>query len=303
LLSVRQKIELTVDTDRCERCGDCEEACPSGVFSWRGDELDVHHPGRCIGCGHCVAACPVEAFSHSELPPDKFAPLESVGGGPASDIETLRRMLRERRSCRRFREEPLDRERIGALLDEARHAPTSTNSQNVRYLVFAGRDKVRQLSELTCGYYLKLERQLGNPLVRVAIATTVGIKTVNAYRYRMPAIAEMFRQTLAGEDRLFYGAPVVVVLFASGLAHLAAASCNLAAMQILLAADASGLGACFNGYALTALVRDKKLRERVGIRKGYAPGAVIALGEKAGEFHRVPPRNRRRVLWFEEQDG
>jgi nitroreductase/NAD-dependent dihydropyrimidine dehydrogenase PreA subunit len=295
LFSVRKRIELTVDSERCRRCGDCEEVCPSAVFSWRGDDLDVHHPGRCIGCGHCVAACPTGAFGHSELPPDRFA---SVGDGPKPDIETLRRILRERRSCRRFRDRPLEKERIEELLDEARHAPTSTNSQNVRFLVFAGRDKVRRLAELTCGYYLKLERQLNNPLIRVGIATTVGLKTVNAYRYRMPAIAEMFRETLAGEDRLFYGAPAVVVLFASGLTHLAAASCNLAAMQLLLAADATGLGACFNGYALTALVRDKKVREQVGIQKGYTPGAVLTLGEPAGEFERVPPRNKRRVLWF-----
>jgi nitroreductase len=133
----------------------------------------------------------------------------------------------------------------------------------------------------------------------LAIAATVGRKTVNAYRFRMPAIAEMFRETLAGNDRLFYGAPAVLVLFASGLTHLAAASCNLAAMQILLAADPSGLGACFNGYGLTALVRDKQVRERVGIPKGYTPGAVIAFGQPAGRFHRVPPRNKRRVIWFE----
>lgn len=297
MFSVRDKIDLSVDAERCQRCGDCERACPSDVFSWREDELDAHHPGRCIGCGHCVAACPTGAFAHSELPLGRFAPL---GEGQPVDIGGLRRLLRERRSCRRFADRPLARDQIEALLDEARHAPTSTNSQNVRFLVFGGREQVRRLSELTCGYYLKLERQLKNPLVRLAIATTVGRKTVSAYRFRMPAIAEMFRQTLAGDDRLFYGAPAVVVLFASGLTHLAAASCNLAAMQVLLAAEASGLGACFNGYALTALVRDRKLRERIGIAKGYTPGAVIALGEPDGGFHRVPPRNRRRIIWFEE---
>jgi nitroreductase/NAD-dependent dihydropyrimidine dehydrogenase PreA subunit len=296
LFSARQKVQLSADPQLCQRCGECEQACPSAVFSWVGEELDTHHPGRCIGCGHCVAACPHGAFSHSELPPDRFTPL---GQGPAVDLESLRRLFRERRSCRRFAERLLDRQRIETLIDEARHSPTSTNSQNVRFVVFAGRDRVRRLAEWTCGYYLKLERQLKNPLVRLGIAITVGRKTVNAYRYRMPAIAEMFRQTMAGDDRLFYGAPVVLAAFASGLAHLAAASCNLAAMQLLLAADASGLGAFFSGYALTALVRDKRVREQVGIPKGYTPGAVIAVGEPAGGFHRVPPRNKRRVIWHD----
>jgi nitroreductase/NAD-dependent dihydropyrimidine dehydrogenase PreA subunit len=298
LFSVRERVEVFAAPDRCQRCGDCEAACPSGVFSWRDDAIDVHHPGRCIGCGHCVAVCPHGALSHSELPPDRFAPL---GAGAPVELESLRRLLRERRSCRRFADAEIEPARIEALIDEARHAPTSTNSQNVRFMVFAGRDKVKRLAEWTCGYYLKLERQLKNPLVRLGIALTVGRKTVNAYRYRMPAIAEMFRQTLAGDDRLFYNAPAVLVLFASGLTHLAAASCNLAAMQILLAAEASGLGACFNGYALTALVRERKVRERIGIPKGYTPGAVLTLGQPAGKFHRVPPRNKRRIIWFSEE--
>jgi len=80
--------------------------------------------------------------------------------------------------------------------------------------------------------------------------------------------------------------------------HLAAASCGLAAMQILLAAESRGLGACFNGYALTALIRDKETRRKVGIPGDYTPGAVLAIGRPAGRFHRVPPRQARRVIWF-----
>ena len=294
----RDKIEIRADRDACERCGACEAVCPSGVFSWRDDGvLDTRHPGRCIGCGHCVAACPHGALVHSELPRERFEPL---GGDAPVEAAVVRRLLRERRSGRRFAEEELSREKIASFFAEATHAPTSTNSQNVRFLVFAGRERVRRLTELTCGYYLKLRRQLENPFVRLAIAATVGRKTVAAYRARMPAIAEMFERTLAGEDRLFYGAPAVVVLFASGLRHLAAASCNLAAMELLLAAPSVGLGACFNGYALTALVRDRRAREAAGISRGYTPGAVIAFGRSADRFYAVPPRNERRVIWFDE---
>lgn len=195
----------------------------------------------------------------------------------------------------------MDRRLIEELIEATRYSPTSTNSQNVRFIVFEGREQVRRLTEWTSRYYLKLGRQLANPFVRLAISVAVGRKTVNAYRFRMPAIVEMFRKTLDGEeDRLFYDAPSVIVLFASGLPHLASASCNLAAMQILLAAETRKLGACFNGYALTALVRDSKVRQLAGIGKGYTPGAVIALGRPKGRYYRIPPRNGRRVIWSED---
>jgi nitroreductase/NAD-dependent dihydropyrimidine dehydrogenase PreA subunit len=294
VFSVKDKLQLSADPALCTRCGSCEAVCPSRVFSWRDDAIDVAAPGRCIGCGHCVAACRPGAFCHSELPFESFAPL---GDAPAFDPAAIDRLFRERRSARRFSPAPVADAEIEALIDAARYAPTSTNAQNVRFVIFSGAEKVRRLAELTAGYYLKLGRQLENPFVRFGIGLAVGRRLVSAYRARMPAIAEMFEETMRGDDRLFYGAPAVVIAFASGMPHLAAANCGLAAAQILLAAEARGLGAFFNGYALTALIRDKSVREQCGIAREYTPGAVIAMGRPAGRFYRVPPRLPRRVIW------
>ena len=295
VFSIKDKIELSADKALCTRCGSCEAVCPSRVFRWSEGAIEIVAAGRCIGCGHCVAACPNAAFRHSELPLEQFAPLSAE---PAPPAEAIDRWLRERRTVRRFAPEPLATEEIEGLLDAARYAPTSTNSQNVRFIVFSGVDKVRTLAGWTADYYFKLQRQLENPFVRLGIQMAVGRKLVSAYRARMPAIAEMFRATLEGEDRLFYDAPAVAIAFASGMPHLSAASCGLAAAQILLAAKSRGLGACFNGYALTALIRDKETRNRVGISPEYTPGAVLAIGRPAGRFYRVPPRLPRRVIWF-----
>jgi nitroreductase/NAD-dependent dihydropyrimidine dehydrogenase PreA subunit len=295
VFSVKEKLDLTADPVLCVRCGSCEAVCPSRVFYWKNDAIEISAPGRCIGCGHCVAACPHAAFRHSELKMESFSPTSGI---PAGDADTIERILRERRTVRRFKPDAVTIAEIEDLLDAARYAPTSTNSQNVRFVVLSGEEKVSTFAGQVARYYLKLERQLENPLVRLGIQIAVGSKLVNAYRTRMPAIAEMFRQTLAGDDRLFYGAPAVAVLFASGMPHLAAANCGLAAAQILLAAEPKGLGACFNGYALTALIRDRSVCEKVGISREYTPGAVIAIGRPAGRFYRVPPRQARRVIWF-----
>jgi nitroreductase/NAD-dependent dihydropyrimidine dehydrogenase PreA subunit len=296
----RENVHVTADPALCVRCGDCAATCPAEVFSLADDGMRTDNPGHCIGCGHCVAVCPTGALTHSDLPADRFEP---VSEEPAFTLAQVRRLLRERRTCRRFTAEDVSPDEIEALIGTASHAPTSTNSQNVRYLVFHGRDQVDRLARLTCGYYLKLRRQLENPFTRLAIGLAVGFKTVGAYRMRMPAIAAAFERTLAGEDRLFYGAPAVVVLFVAGLPHLALANGNLAAAELLLAAPAAGLGACYNGFALTALVRDKQARRAAGIPDGCTPAAVVAFGHPAGRFHRVPPRNRRRIVEGEFVEG
>ena len=81
-----------IDQDRCQRCGLCVSACPTGVISALNASEGPHHcrevqgmqhlragvPGRghfrkvkepyivnegkCIGCGLCIAKCPSDAI-------------------------------------------------------------------------------------------------------------------------------------------------------------------------------------------------------------------------------------------------
>jgi nitroreductase len=181
-------------------------------------------------------------------------------------------------------------------LDAAAAAPTATNSRNIRLIVLDTAAAVDDLARRTAAYYLKFEKQLNNPVVRFFISLAVGKKTVDAYKFHLPIIAERFRACLLGEQSIFYGAPLVLVAYASGLAHIASANCNLAVMQMMHKAEAMGLGTCYNGYALTALVRDKKLRQSLGIPPGSTPSAVLAVGRPVAAFHRAPKRRRPRVV-------
>lgn len=271
----------------------CASVCPSEVFVFAGEEIKVESPGRCITCGHCVSVCPNEALSHSKIPAEKLEPVRS---GEPTD-EELTRLLRQRRSCRRFAPDPLSPEEVEDLLDMTRYAPTSTNSQNVRHIVCSKPEELVKLAELTAGYYLHLVKVLRNPVSRFVLSLTVGKRMVDAYRYRIPAISEMFERVLQGDRRLlFHGAQTLIVFTATGMPHMAAASCNLAAMQTMLGAHVRGLGTFYNGYVLTALVRSKRNREALGMRPGDTPGAVLALGRPAVTYHKVPPRRPRRIV-------
>lgn len=288
------RVSVSVDPGACQHCLSCERACPSQVFAFDGQEQPtVRHVGRCISCGHCVAICPHGALRHSALALEKFAPLPPR----TTTFEELRDTFAKRRSCRLFAKEPIERQTLEQLIDATRHAPSSTNAQNVKHLVLTSQGDIDKLAAATARYYLGLMRKLDNPVTRLAIVATVGRRMVEAYRYRMPAIVEMFEKQQAGQDLLFHGATAVIVLYAPGMPHIASASCNLVAGQLMLLAEPLGLGAFYNGYALTALVRDKRARRDLCLPPTCTPGAVIALGTSAAQFHRVPPRHARRIIW------
>jgi nitroreductase len=182
------------------------------------------------------------------------------------------------------------------ILDVARYAPSPTNAQNVRLVLFQTKESIRELSMRVAEYYLDLERQLGDPQIRAETDTQVGKRTVDIYSFHLPAIIERFRAVQKGDDQLFYNAPLVIALYASGMAHLATASCSMTALEMLLAAETIGLAGCFNGYALTALTRDRATASYAEIPPGYTPGAVLTLGHPAVHYRLVPPRRKPRIV-------
>ena len=283
---------LRVDAERCTRKGLCEAVCPNGVFEWRDDALVVLYPGRCIQCGHCVAACPNEAFIHTGIK-RPFLPRPLVSPVSPDDLQAL---FSRRRSCRIFSEDPVTDTERAALLAAAARAPTATNSQNVRFVVLEERAHIDRLAEKTATYYLRLARRVENPFIRMLLQLTVGRRLVDNYRFHLPAISDRFRAVVSGEASLFYNAPLVLVAVASGLPPVVAANTNLAVMQMMLKAETMGLGTCYNGYALTALQRDKRIGRAIGIRDGYLPGAVLAVGHPAVTFYKTPPRRTPRVI-------
>jgi len=58
--------KVCVDWDSCEGCGDCIEACPSGVFELidteAGKKSDPVNEDQCIACLACETICPTTSI-------------------------------------------------------------------------------------------------------------------------------------------------------------------------------------------------------------------------------------------------
>ncbi len=54
---------IEVDSDTCDFCGTCAEACPRGVFSVKKKSIKVKSPLSCNFCMTCVEECPKKCIS------------------------------------------------------------------------------------------------------------------------------------------------------------------------------------------------------------------------------------------------
>lgn len=182
-------------------------------------------------------------------------------------MSALLAALRARRSIRRYTDQPVSDETVARLLDAARWAPSAHNRQPWRLAVLRGAEPKARLAA-RMGERLRADRLAdGDP-------------------------AEVVERDLARSRARINGTPVVVVLCLT-LAEMdvypdhrrrqaeflmAVQSVALAAQNLLLAAHAEGLGAC---WLCAPLFCPEAVRAALDLPADWEPQALITLGYPA----------------------
>lgn len=251
-----------IDAERCNLCGICVDTCPGGVLL-SGDQAPPRpeHAQLCIACGHCVAVCPQGAVSHPALAAERFLPQAEQGPDLAQRLLDL---MLTRRSTRVFRQKPVAKETLEALVQAACLAPSAHNTQSPQYLAVADPESLRELGDLTAAFLDSLARRLGHPLLGRLMALFAADAVAGAQPL-LPA----FRRTAAdwqeGKDTILHGAPALLLCHSTRRVTFAEANAQLALQNAALMAHALGLGSFFTGFVVAACQHNRKLPWLLGI--------------------------------------
>lgn len=276
---------ISVNKDRCILCGACVDTCPAHIFFDDEKEIKTRHPDYCIGCGHCAAVCPEDAVVHSGLDLSSFIPAPN---GPGVTPDLLTAFLRSRRSCRAYLDKEVPKELLERLIDMARYAPTGHNAQNVAFVVVSDRPTIKKLSGLAAEFY-------GNLALMIEKSPDQFTPFV---RDMLPGFQRNYEFYKAGKDRIFRGAPVVCLLYASADNRSSGDNCALASLHIVLTAHASGLGSCINGYFVSAAEYVPEIKEILKIPAADKIYGCVALGWPAHHFVKLPARKEAEVTFI-----
>jgi len=302
---IDRKVTTVIDEELCIGCGLCVKVCPLDTISMQNEKAVV--TGReSLSCGHCAAACPegairVKAIDESIL---TYNTIKADGKWlKHGDFDTsqLVRLMRSRRSCRNYREKPVDRNILEDLVKIGITAPSGTNAQGWTFTILPSRGAVVALANQVARYFKELNKMAEKGHLRLFMKLT-GKKELDFYYKNY---YETVKETLSewennGLDRLFHGATSAIIVGYKPGAACPAEDAILATQNILLGAHSMGLGSCLIGFAVSAIKRDPKIKLAVGIPAEETIYAVIALGWPDEKYFGLAGRKPAVIRYFDK---
>lgn len=264
---------LVIDPEKCTRDGLCMLDCPARLFA-RENPGDIpqwieNAEDQCIKCGHCMAICSHGALSVKGVkvedcpevsPGDKLTPLQ------------VEKFLRSRRTVRQYLDEPVAEEKIKALLNIARFAPTGGNSQLIKWLVINSPEKIRDIGQEVIDFFTSIMKT-DHPMNK---------------RYR---VAGFIRAWKKGFDPITRNAPSLVLTYAPEEYVTGDADSTIALTYLELAAPSFGIGTCWAGFVMRALKEWPPLQKKLDLPEGYAALGAMMMGYQKYPYHRLPVRD------------
>ena len=197
---------------------------------------------------------------------------------------TLYRIIQERRSIRRFDGSAIPPETLQRVLEAATKAPSAHNRQPWRFVIITALEDKRSLAN-ALGEELREDRLAdGDDPGQIEKDVTQSIERITNAPVVVIACLSMEAMDVYPDERRKTAEYIMAVQGVS-----------MAAQNLLLAAHAEGLGAC---WLCAPLFTKDEVREELSLPDGWDPQGLIILGYPAEAGKKRPRRPMEEVsLW------
>lgn len=269
---------ILVDRNSCTRCHICSSVCPMSIIEQNGSDSfpGIRDAGAemCLLCGHCEVFCPSQSL-RLNVRPDEKATLPA-GAGTITPVD-IGFYMKKRRSIRRFRKDPLPKQKILNILDTTRYAASAGNGQPVQWILVYDREKVRMIAGLTIEF----------------------MRTLVDSAHPMSGYAPvLIRAWEAGTDVICLGAPHLLLAHIPEENPVASVDAVIAMTHVDIAAPAFGMGTCWAGFVTMAIASHVPLRKELDLPAGRKCACAMMLGNPKYKVFGIPRRKPLKVTWI-----
>lgn len=195
---------------------------------------------------------------------------------PQAPLNDVFQNILARRSFRDFLPESVNDQVIRDLIKAGTYAPSAMNKQPWRFVVIRNRELMRKLSDKARELWMVKDTSAANPEI---------IKLANMV-------------SRPGFD-IFYGAPLLIMIFANPDAFSPQIDCALAAENMMLAARSLGIGSCWIGLA-SPLGQVPAVMSELGVPAECKLVGSLIFGYPARLNQKAPKRDENVILnWID----
>jgi nitroreductase/NAD-dependent dihydropyrimidine dehydrogenase PreA subunit len=271
---------IVVDKDECTGCGLCVKICHEHCMALVDDAVRINYE-LCSTCTQCIAICPEQALSWDHVPPAAYD--ETRLPSP----EQLDELFKERRTIRFFKRDRVDRTLLQEIVGYGIYAPT--NNYDLRAIVVDDEEIIGELDRILLRYVSRTYKVVFKPKI-----------VFNLIRRITPALQlkdKVKMESALERGHAFHRPPAIVFIVGDKRIALSEASAQYALYNMILYAQAKGIGSCLWGSAPTFLDRSKAVRERLGLQKHEHILGALGLGYPAVKFRNKVEGKTLSIQW------
>lgn len=272
---------FNINKEKCIACKQCINDCPAKTISLQDEKAEIDN-SKCLKCGHCIAICPVEAVSTDEYNMNDVKSYDKESFTVES--ENYLNFIKFRRSVRKFKNQPVEKEKLLKIIEAGRYTQTSTNSQDVSYIVLT--EKLDEFKELA----FKSLKQKGEYILANMTPET---EYLRRYATIWLHLYDLYKKDPIANDTLFFNAPAVIFVVSKTPLNGGLVSANMANMVETL-----GLGTFFSGFSTVAMQDNKELMNLIGLDDSKHLISSLVIGYPAVKYKRTVPRKNASVKWL-----
>ena len=185
-----------------------------------------------------------------------------------NQIEEFLKLVRERRSIRKFRQDPLPKEVVRRIIEAASWAPSASNRQDWEFRVVTSASVKEKMQDIVRSRWESVLDKSRSEVIKEELQ-----KYVSMFDWFSHAPALIIISAKRPESFLYH-----ILGDTAGDVAGTEISAAMAAQNLMLAAHASGIGSCCVTGPLAA---QEELKELLEIGKGRKIVCLIALGYPA----------------------
>ena len=276
---------IVVDEDKCIGCGLCARICHEQCIvlaDGSGDTVAQIDHALCSTCTQCIAICPRQALSWDHVPPVAYE------DGRLPSAEQLEELIKQRRTIRHFEQNGIDRALVEEIVGYGLYAPS--NNYQLRAILVDDPATMEALDRIVLRFV--------SWIYKLFYRSEIVFNLVRAITPAMDPKDKVKMESDLERGRTYDTLPSAMVFIAGDRRiGLSEASAQYALYNMILYAQAKGIGSRLKGTGPIMLDRSKAARRLLRLRKNEHILGTLELGYPAVRFRNKVEGKAMNIQW------